>query len=353
MIHVLLHFKRFSARVSGRRITTIVCEKCGETFHYELVRNAYGEASSLYGLYAEATQRRADRNAQKRLTKKLEHDVELVPCPACDWVNADEVARFRKTRYPGLATLGWVFFIMTLVFDSMLYLFADTWAGHAPSLRAKELWILGGAGLSLVLAVFLLEFLLRLRIDPNRRDAQNRPRVPMGTPPAMRLETDANGEQVYVKMPREFAMPEGRIWAVYRPGQLVFEPVCCQCLAPATHIFTIPLAAFLPVPVCAICHGRIQRLWWLKLGATVTVAAAAAAAAYGLMENKDTGIAVAIVTAIAGLIVGVGLARYSSMPFRHRVLDKERGIEGITFRNPAYAALLIRRMGESDGIEFR
>jgi hypothetical protein len=54
--------------------------------------------------------------------------------------------------------------------------------------------------------------------------------------------------------------------------------------------------------------------------------------------------------ALAILLVGFAIAYRRCCPYRLCVVDKSRGIRKIAFSNPAYTALLIRRIGAADGL---
>ena len=41
--------------------------------------------------------------ARKDLARRLERESEMVPCPKCQWVNEDLIARYRRRKYRPLA----------------------------------------------------------------------------------------------------------------------------------------------------------------------------------------------------------------------------------------------------------
>src|SRR3954464_13576384 len=88
--------KDYSSTVSGRRLVSVVCEKCQTSYRYELTRQGHGSASSPYFLFADDLEDRAADRAQGNLAKRLDREAELVPCPKCYWINQDLVNRYRR-----------------------------------------------------------------------------------------------------------------------------------------------------------------------------------------------------------------------------------------------------------------
>src|SRR3954447_1776401 len=91
--------KNFTSSIAGKRIDTVVCEKCSTTFYYQLTRTGVGKASAPYFLGQGAAAKRAQKTAEKNLAKRLADEGEMVPCPRCNWVNFDLIQRYRLRKY--------------------------------------------------------------------------------------------------------------------------------------------------------------------------------------------------------------------------------------------------------------
>ena len=174
---MLIHAKTIHSSISGNRVIDTECEKCAHRFSYEMWRTAKGAASSLYGMFPVQTAARAQGYAVQKLAKALASNLDLVPCPKCDWVNDSTIVNFRKQKYCniklfaiGAAVLGSL--ILLLAFSMKLMPPNSTLMGEfrASPRGVYEFCIpMGIIILSVaILATILFQF-LRLLINPNYR----------------------------------------------------------------------------------------------------------------------------------------------------------------------------------------
>ena len=174
---MLIQAKTIRCSISGNRVIETECEKCAHRFSYEILRTAKGAASSLYGMFPVQTAARAQRYAVQKLTKALASNLDLVPCPKCDWVNHSAIVNFRKQKYCNIK----FFAIGAAIMGSLILLLAFSMELMPPNkflmgeFRASPrgvyefcipigIVILAAA----ILATILFQF-LRLLINPNYR----------------------------------------------------------------------------------------------------------------------------------------------------------------------------------------
>jgi hypothetical protein len=79
--------KKMTATETGRRLKQVVCENCATEYFYQLHRSFTASHDAPYYLGQSGAQRKAEVSARKGLEKRLANDSEMVPCPACNWIN--------------------------------------------------------------------------------------------------------------------------------------------------------------------------------------------------------------------------------------------------------------------------
>jgi len=342
-----VHVNTITATATGSHIKTVTCEKCAREFFYELSRSAKGQASSVYGLYPEATKIKAQKKAQENLAKRLARDVELVPCPNCRWVNDAATRIFRRAKYRKFLPYAVFIFVIGAIVAGALYEFSQ-WK---PS-DIFAMSIFAGGALFLPAMLLTIQHLLRKRIDPNA--SPGAPHVPPGTPPALVPQTGMGEEPVL--LPVASAASDSDVsWAVYRTGKLNFAPLCCECLESTTNRFKQTLRVkdeALAVPFCPACQRRTRKKWWLQFLAALIVAGVIGGVIAYVPERLETsGRFVMAGFIIFGLMLPVLIVITTwSKPYRVRAVDSHRGVFKIAFRNPAYTAIVIRKLGEDDGV---
>jgi hypothetical protein len=173
-----------TAEREGGTLKAVCCERCGQKYWYELRRTGTGKGSAALFIGQGAAGDRAAAAAARDLERKLEAETELVPCPACRWVNEDLVRRYRRTLYRR-APLLIVACLVVGLFGGPVIIGATS---GVVSPNAVWLTVLT-AGLLLVgltspLWVLASRAWLRSRVDPNRYHPQP-PSLPPGTPPAL------------------------------------------------------------------------------------------------------------------------------------------------------------------------
>src|SRR5581483_3157418 len=334
--------KTFTSTANGRRIVTVSCEKCRREFYYELARQGKGYATAPYSIGTASARRRAEALAQKDLKRKLERDSELVPCPDCHWVNETMIRSYRRMRYRGLGRYGYVVGMIVAIVTML------TLACMAIDRPPRSIsWTLAAAealaaGVIWALPLFVLRYLLRCRIRPNRR-YPSPPVLPPGTPKAWTAEELASPAKVSDKYePSEDAgTPEGE-WAMFRAGHLVIPKQCCECLAPAVTVyksfFTLNNRQRLQAPLCGECASRLRWQWWT----TALLTAGGAALASGVLFVVAQGDQASRVVTAVGAGIGVLLLALSiipnrvTQPFKMRTVDGDRSIFRIKFRSEQY-----------------
>ncbi len=260
--------RKFTATVTGKELKSVTCEKCATEFHYELSRTGSGEASAAYYVGQDAAKNRAEKRAKESLVKRLSRETEMVPCPQCKWINSAAIAQFRKTRYQGTLIFGIVLSLFGFITALILYwTYEDTFRKPRQAFP-KEVAVTCGISVGVFAFFWLAQRLLRRGIDPNRsKDRNGNPRVPIGTPPALLKRIGPGGEAVLEAVPSELSnLQEEASWATFRVGQLVWVPMCVECLDAATTVYKMPMVAEgkpIPAPLCQGCLRRLRGKWWL------------------------------------------------------------------------------------------
>jgi hypothetical protein len=341
---VLYLGKKFTSTTAGRRIVEATCEKCQTPYFYELAREGIGMASAPYYLGQEAAEKRAERSAQKNLSKLLVNDVELVPCPKCHWINESTVRRFRKQCYRG----SWKYITLAIAFVVLsvpvVVAVADS---SAQLLRFTLLFQL------LAIAIVLMVTpLLRSRIRPNRL-FPDPPVLPPGTPPAFLEQFDPNGSKAVIQAIPSVKAPAD--YAIIRPGQVQLPHLCMLCLQPPSTLYTPPFRvnpeSEPPVLLCATCHKSLRKKW-LVLAMGTAVAGLAVAAFVATLPAKIDNLGRWFAFIVMGLIllptaIAI-LPNQFCRPYKLRVLDRSRGIFSFKARNPAFTQLVIDAVREHD-----
>ena len=358
--------KELTATAAGRKLEAVSCERCGTKYHYELTRLGVGKASAPYYLGQASAERRSASSAERDLDRRLAGEAEMVPCPKCNWVNADLVDRYRRRLYRGAPLL--IGLLIGVGFAGSLLLGVGLAESFGYDSRLPGLVTAGWLALFLSSPVWvlLLRGVLRRRAaDPNASFPAP-PRLPPGTPPALIQPRNAHtGKARLVPVLREEPAAQtgggdAGEWAVYRPGQVRFPNLCCVCLKPGRTTWAAPFKvnddSDFDAPLCHGCDSDLRRRWWTLAPLAVAGAAAIAMSlwllAYALIPAMDSpgrwGLS-AIVMLFASLF---GVAIVPSMlcrPYRLKVVDSDRGIVSFRAKNAGYTRLLIEQAEAADG----
>jgi hypothetical protein len=338
--------RSFTATQTGKRTAIVYCDRCKTEYFYDLVRQSTGRASAPYYIGQRGAQRRAEKSAAKTLQKKLALDSELVPCPNGHWINDELIAGYRSMRLRWIRStslaLGFVVFIISFVVWSVQdhREFAATWYLDLIYSALALLPILGIAG--------MLRAMLSRRINPNK-NFPNPPRLLPGTPrgwtASQLVSAKSTDDGRYVPPAEADDVYPG--WAVFRAGHLRLSPVCCECLAPATHFykerFTVnDRNGALNVPLCKDCKSRLRLGWFLAaIGTIVGSFAVAFVGAMCLVNHTSDQLPLAVVFSIIFSVVGLAIMpNYFTKPYSLRLVDRDRAIYRIWFRNEQYTELV-------------
>jgi hypothetical protein len=352
-MHMFIYVgKNFTATVHGQQLKNVTCEKCRADYYYVLSRVATGSGTAPYYIGQGAAQRRAEKSAQKSLQKRLMREAEAVPCPHCKWINHELMESYRRTQYTGFPVFAAVVFIVGAGAAAIAY----AARGHNDPDIPPIAIAIGVVTILLTIALFALPWFLRRRINLNH-SVDGVPKVPVGTPPALIKGRDPEtGADALIPVPSDLSnLQSDAQWATFRHGELDLPPLCCECLEPPTTSYHLPMPAnkeFIPVPLCHPCLRKIQKQWWLRnfLG---MLGAFAIAGLLSLLVPKidDTG-RIMITIMGGGFLTLISFFLIDGMlrPYRLTTADNTRNIYKIRFKNPAYTALLIRNLGQRDGL---
>lgn len=169
----------FQATAGGSTWRNVTCEKCKKPYHYALVREAKASVRAAYALRQNAAEDRAEKTAEYRLMQLLEKGVDLVPCPACGWVQEEMVAEGKRRTARWLIFLAGLCAIAGLAMAMMpmgeLMFVAEPEVTPAEKTRAIIGAILGFGG---PVACLVLRWMIQSRVNPNA----NYPKMPKPIP---------------------------------------------------------------------------------------------------------------------------------------------------------------------------
>ena len=149
--------------LSGTTIKEIACAKCRTTYAIAVKRTVEGYGTSLYNADDEGAMKRANENAQAKLTNSLENALDLAPCPNCGAYQPAMVAFLKN------AHLKWLYL------PASVFLGAGVFAGFLMYVQSSSVMMFIAAALILV-GVGLIVFRLQAAaaLDPNAGDPRER-----------------------------------------------------------------------------------------------------------------------------------------------------------------------------------
>jgi hypothetical protein len=315
-----------------------------------------GSSSAPYMIGQDAARNASQNRAASDLHKRLLAGEETVPCPHCQWVNTSAIRAYRKTRQRGWTTLAFFIAVIGLITNIITLGMSRDVLGRDTSLADPLHYLIAACWILPAALCFLAQFLLRQRFDPNQTHAGKR-RLPAGTPPALLpLGKNAAGESQFEIVPYDLSqIDHSSTWATFRAGQFSLLPLCCRCLGqPSDTPLRFPFvvqAQPMPVPMCDRCRKTVRAFWWLANFSAV-LAAIALSFLLSRLPTRVDDVGRSILWFLASFftsIVAVCLVDHFIRPYRSSAVDASRAIFRIRFRNPAYTALLIRKIGEADG----
>jgi hypothetical protein len=288
--------------------------------------------------------------AQDKLHKRLDCDLELVPCPRCQWVNERAVAYFRQRKFRRVPALAQSLFVLGgIAFVILSGVTDESRLLSSGSIQHAIEWSVIFPMMAILL--FPVRSLLRRRIDPNRRSS-----LPPGTPPAMLLVRDQMGTP-RLQIIEACAGPQSARDEdpIFRAGQLLFPEVCCLCLRETTSKYRKILklnrnSSALPVPLCRDCKRLFTLPWRLTAVASVAGSYAIGMLAFTIPNFDQTS------HSIIALAIGFPLAVYGLFvipdrvvrPYRYRFVDRYRGVTKFASKNSAYTQLLLEQAREQE-----
>src|SRR4051794_28567660 len=97
---------RFTASVQGSMEKLVRCERCGRYFTYRLTRRVRASAVAPRASLREEAMLLAQQRASKALHEKLEHEIDLYPCPGCGFYQSDMTLAAKKRWLLGSMAIG-------------------------------------------------------------------------------------------------------------------------------------------------------------------------------------------------------------------------------------------------------
>jgi hypothetical protein len=331
----------------GKRVVSVVCDKCECEYCFPLIRIGTGNSTAPYSIGVGRATRAAEKQAEQDLERRLKTEMELVPCPKCLWVNDELVQGFRQGRHRDLGTASvWFAVLAACALLPALWLFWDDPA------TLKLLWPLfvGGPLLLGLIALGLLGLrnFLRSRIQPNRR-FPDPPELPAGIPTAFIVDPESN-ELVPATAGRPIKESSNG-WLAFRIGHDDLPGECCDCLGDSAagcgHPVQLTQMLRLEVPRCAPCYGMARGRYWRNSIFAFLVGLALTGAVVALTVGfHEPEVWLVLVGGGVALTLGFSalIASRTTSPIKTRSLDVPRGTLEIRFRNPEYGKLVAEHL---------
>ncbi len=223
--------KTIESETWGSRTIQVECEKCHCSYYYLLTRRGRGFGVHNLSVDLATATKVANEQSQSSLKKRLGNEAEPVPCPKCNWINADLVEGYRLSRFESLSSMAlgiglWgTTAMLALAFCSYIKPgFGQSWA---------LFFLIAGPPITLPLgaSLIILRDALRRRIHPNR-DFDLHGTLPRGTPLAW-IQDRTTGELRLVARKSRGEDRQG-IWVEFWIGRDSFPDLCCCCLGTPT-----------------------------------------------------------------------------------------------------------------------
>ncbi len=167
--------KTFTAASWGSAFKLVQCEQCVKVYVYRVKRRGQGEGTSPLFLDDEGAQNRATQRAACELQKELDSAIDVVPCPACGWIQSDMQALARRQHLPRLKIAG-IALLIALLVPSLMLLAAITKPPEEPvSTRMfVEVLVIMLVQFATGVALLLGRSLAAEHYDPNSEDVEGR-----------------------------------------------------------------------------------------------------------------------------------------------------------------------------------
>jgi hypothetical protein len=352
--------KNFTSTASGSVIKEVNCEKCRGRYYYQLARAASASASAPYYIGQAWAQTRAKKGAARKLAIKLQRDSELVPCPDCHHVQDLMIRDQRRRMHRGLRMMAWAMPGVGLLITGVIAMVA--WSAHPRRFADEDhnpYFIAAAVSVAAWIGLMLLRRFLVMRLGT--RGNEHLLRVAMiGAPPALlpSQQLDANGQVSLRPAPVLDAPVEAKDepWVVFPLLRIALPGVCCECLSPCSSIYRSLLSSEpnqgIRIPLCGNCAGKVRWRSWQGFAMAGAMCLSAAGLLVMLPMKMDlTGrvVLAVLIAVVASLLAAALVPPVLSAPFSYKVIDRERQIVRLCFRNPHYTRLLQELVAALEG----
>ena len=342
--------KTYFATSQGKALREVECEQCRGRFYYWLSRSATGSGDAPYNLGGDSTAKRAAQEAEKLLNKSLAKDHDVVPCPHCGHVQQAMLRHARSRMYDGTWSLALVLLILGPLYTvaGLILLSSGSLNRRGQENASSFWWIPGAIGAGGGLCLLLVR---RLMISKRTSTRQWLDGLIALCPPALILagKRYERFQDRLQAVPRKVAAAEQQEqeWVNVPWLRMIFPPVCIECLEPATTRFRCPFKgkekSETPMPLCANCSVRIERLWRRNRILVIlgSIIAAAVVALWPIEMHPAARLFILIfISIVLSLLLTDFLPAMLTRPFQMKTVDEERSIYRMRFRNPRYTQFL-------------
>jgi hypothetical protein len=159
-------WRKHAATASAKAVRAVSCEECGTDYAYEMERAAVGHGLSIYALDEEGAARRAREEARTEVQRRLEGEIDVVPCPTCGRIQSHMVPLARRHYLRWVDTAGWVVLLLAFAMACMNVAMGS----GAPPRRLLLAWPWIAALIAVGPVLIVLRLARAAAQDPNSTD---------------------------------------------------------------------------------------------------------------------------------------------------------------------------------------
>jgi hypothetical protein len=167
--------KTFTTSFWGSACKIVQCDQCKKEYVYQVKRRGQGEGTSVLFLDENGALNRATQRANRDLQKALDSAIEIVPCPACGWIQPEMQILARRQYLSRMKIAGFVV-LLTLFFPCLMLLvtLTDPADEPVPPRLVIEIIVLGLVQILTAVALLWGRSLACKHYDPNSGDVEIR-----------------------------------------------------------------------------------------------------------------------------------------------------------------------------------
>jgi hypothetical protein len=178
MIPIPVFWTKYTVKMRGTSLKTVLCENCSTEYVYVIQREGTGVGTSVYLLNEDGAAAHAGSAAHETLQAVLENDFDPVPCPVCGHYQRDMFPKLLEAQ--GITWVDPVLLLVVVIscLNTVIALYCSVSYLLSPNpYDLRKMFTAWSFLLALCLVAFGLWLVKQRKIrrfDPNREDQQAR-----------------------------------------------------------------------------------------------------------------------------------------------------------------------------------